>query len=84
MIAVNCTIMIGQLQSASQNHTSELHSHDHSQLHYHDQSAAVNYSQDHSLFVCLCWGFTAQSTQSGHVEHSQFTLPHLYWAGLVL
>ena len=21
----------------------------------------------------LCWGFTAQSTQWGHVEHGQFT-----------
>ena len=36
------------------------------------------------LFVCLCWGFTAQSTQWGHVEHCQFTKPHVYWAGLVL
>ena len=35
-------------------------------------------------FFCLCWGFTAQSTQWGHVEHDQFTLPHVYWAGLVL
>ena len=25
------------------------------------------------LFVCLCWGFTAQSTQQGHVEPGQFT-----------
>ena len=24
-------------------------------------------------YVCLCWGFTAQSTQQGHVERSQFT-----------
>ena len=25
-------------------------------------------------FVCLlCWGFTAQSTQWGHVERRQFT-----------
>ena len=23
--------------------------------------------------ICLCWGFTAQSTQWGHVERSQFT-----------
>ena len=23
--------------------------------------------------VCLCWGFTAQSTQWGHVELGQFT-----------
>ena len=23
--------------------------------------------------ICLCWGFTAQSTQWGHVEHGQFT-----------
>ena len=22
-----------------------------------------------SVFVCLCWGFTAQSTQWGHVIH---------------
>ena len=22
---------------------------------------------------CLCWGFTAQSTQWGHVERGQFT-----------
>ena len=22
---------------------------------------------------CLCWGFMAQSTQLGHVEHDQFT-----------
>ena len=26
----------------------------------------------------------AQSTQWGHVERGQFTLPHVYWAGLVL
>ena len=26
-----------------------------------------------SLFVYLCWGFTAQSTWQGHVERSQFT-----------
>ena len=26
-----------------------------------------------SVFVCLCWGFTAQSTQWGHVERGQFT-----------
>ena len=23
--------------------------------------------------ICLCWGFTAQSTQWGHVERGQFT-----------
>ena len=23
--------------------------------------------------VCLCWGFTVQSTQWGHVERGQFT-----------
>ena len=34
--------------------------------------------------LCLCWGFTAQSTQWGHVECGQFTYPHIYWAGLVL
>ena len=37
----------------------------------------------HSL-VCLCWGFTAQLTQWGHVKHGQFSKPHVYWAGLVL
>ena len=26
-----------------------------------------------SSVVCLCWGFTAQSTQWGHVERGQFT-----------
>ena len=30
--------------------------------------------------VCLHWGFTAQSTQWGHVERGQFT-SHFYWAG---
>ena len=25
------------------------------------------------ILVCLCWGFTAQSTQWGHVERGQFT-----------
>ena len=25
------------------------------------------------IFGHLCWGFTAQSTQWGHVEHGQFT-----------
>ena len=25
------------------------------------------------IFVCLCWGFTAKSTQWGHVERGQFT-----------
>ena len=41
----------------------------------------------HSLFVntfCLCWGFMAQSSQWGHVKHSQYTKSHFYWAGLVL
>ena len=32
----------------------------------------------------LCWGFTAQSTQWGHVERGQFIKPHVYWTGLVL
>ena len=31
-----------------------------------------NYTHSRAT-VCLCWGFTAQSTQWGHVEHSQFT-----------
>ena len=33
---------------------------------------------------CFCWGFTAQSTQWGHVESNQFTYAHFYWSGLVL
>ena len=36
------------------------------------------------LVLCLRWGFTAHSTQSGHVERGQFTLPHFYWACFVL
>ena len=35
----------------------------------------------------LAWntvGFMAQSTQYGHIEHSQFPKSHVYWAGLVL
>ena len=32
----------------------------------------------------MLWGFTAQSTQWGHVDCGQFTLSHFYWAGLVL
>ena len=27
----------------------------------------------HEMSICLCWGFTAQSTQWGHVERGQFT-----------
>ena len=30
-------------------------------------------SNPNNLFVCLCWGFTAQSTQWGHVQCGQFT-----------
>ena len=42
------------------------------------------YKNDQTVYICLCWGFTAQSTQWGHVERGQFTQPHVYWAGLVL
>ena len=53
-----------------------------------DQTAPSGQEQSdlglHCLFVCLCCVFTAQSTQWGHVERGQFTLPHFYWAGLVL
>ena len=35
-------------------------------------------------YLFVCGGFTAQSTQWGHVECYQFTLPHFYWVGLVL
>ena len=28
---------------------------------------------DNNCCFCLCWGFTAQSTQWGHVERGQFT-----------
>ena len=37
-----------------------------------------------TMWFCLCWGFTAQSTQWGHVERGQLTWLHFYWAGLVL
>ena len=30
-----------------------------------------------SFFVCLCWGFTAQSTQWGHVERGLWVLPEV-------
>ena len=30
-------------------------------------------SRGTEVFVCLCWVFTAQSAQWGHVERSQFT-----------
>ena len=33
---------------------------------------------------CLCCGFTAQSTQWGHVERGQFTQQHFYWPVIVL
>ena len=36
------------------------------------------------MLFCLCWGFTAQSTQWGHVERGQFTSPHRYRTSLVL
>ena len=35
-------------------------------------------------WICLCWGFMAQSTQWGHVERGQATSPYIYWADLVL
>ena len=28
-------------------------------------------------FFCVCWSFKAQLTYWGHVEHGQFTYPHL-------
>ena len=31
------------------------------------------YSNSLDQVICLCWGFTAQSTQWGHVERGQFT-----------
>ena len=34
-----------------------------------------------SQYICLCWGFTAQSIQWGHVERGRFTWPHFHWAG---
>ena len=26
-----------------------------------------------AIRICLCWGFTVQATQQGHVERGQFT-----------
>ena len=39
---------------------------------WHDKSAILPSGLKHVL-ICLCWGFTAQSTQLGHVERGQFT-----------
>ena len=36
----------------------------------------------HAYVIFLC--FTAHLTRWGHVERGQFTLPHFYWADLVL
>ena len=36
------------------------------------------------MSLCLWWGFTAQSTQWGHVERGQFVLTYFYLEGLVL
>ena len=36
-----------------------------------------------SDFVCV-EVLRPSQTQWGHVEHGQFTKPHVYWAGLVL
>ena len=33
----------------------------------------VLWNENIVVFFCCCWGFTAQSTQWGHVEHCQFT-----------
>ena len=33
----------------------------------------VYHKPEQMIFICLCWGFTAQSTQWGNVERSQFT-----------
>ena len=33
----------------------------------------ICYEVWHFILFCLCWGFTAQSTQWGHVERGQFT-----------
>ena len=29
--------------------------------------------EKYTNYGCLCWGFMAQSTQWGHVEHGQFS-----------
>ena len=34
--------------------------------------------------VTIVWDFTAQSTQRGYIERSQFAWPYFYRAGLVL
>ena len=45
--------------------------------------AYLQLQSNHSGSVCLCCGFTAQSTQWGHVKRGHFP-HHFYWAGLVL
>ena len=39
---------------------------------YRMETKSVMYATGQTA-VCLCWGFTAQSTQWGHVERGQFT-----------
>ena len=40
-------------------------------VHKHDLK--TNFLIARYIWFCLCWGFTAQSTHSGHVERGQFT-----------
>ena len=39
----------------------------------HCDEARMRARGNHLVCLCLCWGFTAQSTQMGHVERGQFT-----------
>ena len=44
--------------------------------------ASVLYIKD-ELFVCLCRGITAQSTQWGHAEHGQLGIPNHILLGML-
>ena len=39
---------------------------------FSDLAAGTVFWQTETI-ICLCWGFTAQSTQWGHVKRGQFT-----------
>ena len=46
--------------------------------HQHNMGKFCRPQTEDIFLNCLCWGFMAQSTQWGHVERGQFTLPHFY------
>ena len=45
----------------------------HKKVYANADADAIEIHTKINMFVCLCWGFTAQSTQWDHVERGQFT-----------